>query len=195
MTRWWPALALVLILGLGYCYGQERAARATADARIPVLQHRADSLLVTIRSLRAAYAQSRRTADSVAAIARTALARRGRVVASTDSMLHRVDTLLARDPTSLAPIVLSLRASLLSERAAADSAIASLSATVALKDLALSAADSVIAVQQSQLSASSALVSVLRREARPSFATRAGDFLRHAAIGAAVMAVFVVARR
>ena len=106
--------------------------------------------------------------------------------------MARVDTvLLAASPDSLAPLVLSLRSALLTERASSDSAIASLSSALDAKNLALSASDSVIASLRSQIAASAELAETLQRQAHPSFLRRALRFGQAAAVGSLVTVVLL----
>lgn len=115
-------------------------------------------------------------------------------MASTDSALARVETLTVQLPDTLRQIVVALRATVLQERLASDSAISAPSSALALKDVALARAEAVIAAKDRELSAASELISGLRQQASPSGWRRAGAFLRHAAIGAAALAVVMVAR-
>lgn len=194
MGRFLPAILLAACLVLGYCYGAERADGAKREARITALRHRADSLDAISASRQAEYARTRSRADSLAASARVRVVYRDRAVASTDSALARVDSLLPTLPDTTARLVSTLLSTIRAERLLSSSAIASLSTALEAKDAALAASDSLIASLRSQIAASSELISEYRKLAHPSLLVRTGRFLRHAAIGAAAMAVFVMVR-
>ncbi len=172
-------------------------AQGRADERERALRAVVTTTLRRADTARTAYRLALRRAEDSERRVRALRASRGRAVASTDSALARVDSVLPMSllPDSLAATVRTLMATVRAERLVSDSVILSLEQTVALKDSALTAADSVISAQASVIASQVELVRVLDRKAHPSLVSRTLSFARHAAIGAAVMAVVMVTRQ
>lgn len=215
MTRYGPIVLLAACLLLGYCYGVEKANGAKQAARVAALTQRLSVDSARADSALAQYRAERRRADSVSRLVPVRIARRDRAVASTDSVLAQVDSVLSAAPTpaqggrlshgtpsapestemdSVRQVLRRIREAVIVERLASDSVISSLQSVVEARDRALAASDSLIASLQAQVRGASELISEYERRANPSLMLRTGRFLRAAAIGAAAMAVLVVAR-
>lgn len=199
MTRYVPVVLLAAALLLGYCYGVEKANTAKQAARIEDLTARLSADSARADSAEVQYRAAVRRAESVARLVPARLARRDRAVASTDSALdsspgHMPATLPSTEMDSVRQVLRRIRAAVLVERLASDSAISALMSALEAKDRALAAADSVIYSVQAQLRSASELISEYEKQTRPSLMLRTGRFLRHAAIGAAAMAVWVAVR-
>lgn len=188
MSKLYTTALLIGILFLGVCYGQERADAAKRE--VAVSQLKADAIAAAKRTaeLTFSYARERQRGDSLQAIAAFAERRRDRAVASSDSVVARVDTVaLSASPDSLAPLVLSLRSALLSERHAASVVIESLEQTLASRNAALAAADSVILAQGEQLAIAARTIQALQQ--RPPWYRRLVSGATKVAIGVAIGSV------
>ena len=124
-------------------------------------------------------------ANRLEASARASDERRGRAVASSDSVLARLDSAVLQAPTDT-QLLATVRTAWLSEREASNAVIAELWATVDAKNLALQAASSTIHSLQATLAAQDSLVAVLTHRAHPSLWSRTIRTARVLAIGAAV---------
>lgn len=200
MSKLYTTALLIGILFLGVCYGQERADAAKRE--VAVSQLKADAIAAAKRTaeLTFSYARERQRGDSLQAIAAFAERRRDRAVASTDSVLTRVDSALAdtlATPAStetdsahlaqLRTLVVDLRASVLRERLSSDSAILSLSSALDAKNAALAAADSVILAQGEQLAIAARTIQALQQ--RPPWYRRLVSGATKVAIGVAIGSV------
>lgn len=187
---------LVVILFLGVCYGQEKANRATQEVALARLADEAAGLAAISASRLADLSSATRRADSLERVVHRAAQRRGRAVASSDSVLVRVDSVLSSPVGSAASpetphtltLLSDLRASLLAERGASTLVIASLEQTVVAQTVALAAADSVIVAQGREISTLRQTLAVARQ--RPpwyrAFVSGATKVLVGVAIGAIV---------
>ena len=180
------ALLLLLDYGLsqrrlGEMVEQERALRV----RLTGASRRADSL-------EAGYRRAVARADTSESRARAAVARRDRVVVATDSAIARADLVLPSLPDTARSVFADLLSSVRAERLASDSAIAGLSATLALKDAAIVASDSAIAQLHRQIAVQDSVMRILDRQAHPGFLRRVRSFAGHAAVGAGVVLLLVL---
>lgn len=118
--------------------------------------------------------------------ARVAELRRGRAVASSDSVLARLDSAVLQAASPDTQLLATVRTAWLSEREASSAVIAELWETVEAKNQALQSASSTIQSLQATLAAQDSLVAVLTRRAHPSLWSRTIRTARVLAIGAAV---------
>lgn len=146
-------------------------------------RHRADSI-------HREYERQVVRANRLEASARASDVRRGRAVASSDSVLALLDSAL-REPTlhpsdTASSLLATVRTAWLSERESSSAVIAELWATVDAKNQALAQAQTSIQAFRATLAAQDSLVAVLTRRAHPSLWTRTVRTARVLAIGAAI---------
>ena len=186
------ALALAVILSLAYTRelrdeGVMQERERVYRTEIQRLRERGDSAIVR------AHAESAR-ATRLASLAASSVARRGRAVASTDSVVVRVDSVLPTLPDTAQAVVRHLLETVRTERLASDSAIASLSSALDASTSALRASESVVSSLQERLAVQDSLIAVLTRKAHPSFLTRVKRDAVKVASGMALMAMYLASR-
>ena len=144
------------------------------------LRHHADSI-------EREYQRQVLRSQRLEAAARASELRRGRAVASSDSVLARLDSavLQAAIPADT-QLLATVRTAWLSEREASSLVIAELWATVDAKNLALSEGSKTIQSLRETLASQDSLVVVLTRRAHPSVWKRTVRTARVLAIGAAI---------
>lgn len=187
---WWVlALAVALFL-----YGREQRHAGRDMEREQVLRSQIATTTAHADSVVSQYGRERHRADSLARLIPTFVARRGRAVAATDSVVARVDSILPTIPDTLRPVVAGLLLSIRTERLASDSLVASLESTVASLQRAVVSADSALLAKDVVMRSQAAMIVVLQRQAHPPLLERLFSAGRWAVLGAASALVWVAVR-
>lgn len=192
MTRYYNVVLLIAILFLGVCYGQQRATEGERQAELKASERRADSLASVSASLVVRVQAAEQRVREAVLNARAASVRRGRVVASSDSTLARVDSLLQNPTTEPCPclqVLADLRGSLVSERLASDSVILSLESVVSTQSAQIVEMDRLLVLRSAQIANLETSLKVASR--RPPWYARASSAALPAAAGALLALLLV----